>query len=215
MGTTYLDEALPGTALFGKARRAILALLYGHADELFYVREIARAAGVGHGAVQRELRALVAAGVLNRTQRGQQVFYQANQASPIYTELRGLVQKTFGAAEVLRRCLQRLRPRIRVALVFGSLAHGREAKDSDVDLLIVGRVTLAQVSSALSAAEETLRREISPVVYPAPELRAKLAAHHPFLTAVLRGPKLFVIGDERDLARLACQRLADFPAGQP
>ena len=43
-------------ALFGKTRRAVLSLLYGHADEAFYLRQVARMAGAGLGAVQRELR---------------------------------------------------------------------------------------------------------------------------------------------------------------
>jgi hypothetical protein len=78
-------------ALFGKTRRAVLSLLYSHADEAFYLREIARAAGVGLGAVQRELRQLSDAGIIQRTVRGNQVYYQANKESPVFAELRGVV----------------------------------------------------------------------------------------------------------------------------
>ena len=39
--------------MFGKTRQAVLSLLYGHADESFYLRQIVRVAGGGMGAVQR------------------------------------------------------------------------------------------------------------------------------------------------------------------
>jgi len=90
MSTSGNSSNLSG-ALFGKTRRAVLSLLYGHADEAFYLRQIARAAGVGLGAVQRELRQLSEAGIIQRTVRGRQVYYQANPECPIFAELKGVV----------------------------------------------------------------------------------------------------------------------------
>ena len=89
-------------ALFGKTRRALLALFYGHPEQSFYLREIARAVGAGQGAVQRELAHLTAAGLLVRLRRGNQVFYQANPQTPIFSELKSLIVKTAGVADVLR-----------------------------------------------------------------------------------------------------------------
>jgi len=83
-------------ALFGKTRRAVLSLLYGHADEAFYLRQVARMAGVGLGAVQRELRQLVDAGLVLRTAQGRHVYYQANGESPIFAELKKVVTETAG-----------------------------------------------------------------------------------------------------------------------
>jgi hypothetical protein len=37
--------------LFGKTRRAILSLLYGHPDESYYLRQIVRTTGFGLGPV--------------------------------------------------------------------------------------------------------------------------------------------------------------------
>ncbi|HEY3415932.1 MAG TPA: hypothetical protein VGM23_03515 [Armatimonadota bacterium] len=74
----------------GKVRSAVLALLFVHTDELFYHRQLVRMTGLGHGAVQRELSHLLQAGLIIRIPRGREVFYQANQSSPIYAELCGL-----------------------------------------------------------------------------------------------------------------------------
>jgi predicted nucleotidyltransferase len=79
--------------LFGKTRRAVLSLLYDHADDAFYLRQIVRATGAGLGPVQREMKQLVDAGIINRTVRGKQVFYQANPESPIFAELKSLIDR--------------------------------------------------------------------------------------------------------------------------
>ncbi len=201
MSTPFKIDSLSAT-LFGKTRRAVLALLYSHVDELFYFRQIARTAGVGLGAVQRELKKLSEAGIIRRTARGQQVYYQANPECPVYTELKSLVVKTVGVGDVLRAALVPLADRINVAFLFGSLVRGSERSSSDADVMVVGDVTFAEVVSALGSVQETVRREINPLVYPPEEFRIKLAADHHFLKQVLEGPKFFLIGDEHELAKL-------------
>ncbi len=207
MSTVPENDSLSVT-LFGKTRRAVLSLLYGHADEAFYVRQITRVAGVGVGAVQRELEQLLNAGIVIRMIRGRQVYYQANPDCPVFLELKNLVLKTAGAATVIRSALVPLADRIRVAFIFGSLAAGRERKGSDVDVLVVGEVTFGQVVSSIHEAQTTLHREINPTVYPPEEFQSKVAAGHHFLKSVLRGPLVFLIGDERDLGRLVKERVA-------
>jgi predicted nucleotidyltransferase len=194
--------------LFGKTRRAVLSLLYGHADESFYLRQIARVARVGLGAAQREVKQLSDAGILQRMVRGRQIFYQANRHCPVFGELKSLVLKTVGAAAVIQSALAPLADHIRVAFIYGSTAHGEEQKGSDVDLLVVGEVTFGEVVSAIHGAQLTLNREINPTVYPSGEFQSKLEAGHHFLKTVLRGPMVFLFGDKRELTGLAKKRLA-------
>ena len=201
MSTPFKIDSLSAT-LFGKTRRAVLALLYSHVDELFYFRQIARTAGVGLGAVQRELKKLSEAGIIRRTVRGHQVYYQANPECPVYAELKSLVLKTVGVGDVLRAALVPLADRINVAFLFGSLGRGGERSSSDADVMIVVDVTFAEVVSVLGRAQETVRREINPLVYPPEEVQFKLAADHHFLKQVLECPKSFLIGDEHELAKL-------------
>lgn len=194
-------------SLFGKTRRAVLSLLYSHSDEAFYVRHILRAAAAGHGAVQRELKKLSDAGVINRTLRGKQVYYQANKRCPIFTELKSLIVKTAGSSDLLRNALAPLADRIDVALIYGSLARGEENRSSDIDVLIIGDVSFAEVVENFQQAQETLAREINPAVYPPVEFRAKVAQGHHFLKNILSGDRLFLIGDQHELSRLVKKRL--------
>ena len=202
MDTKTEGDSLGGV-LFGKTRRAVLSRLYGHVDEAFYLRQLVRDTGAGLGAVQREVGLLHGAGIICRERRGNQVYYQANSRCPVFEELRSLVVKTAGIGDVLRSALRPLSDRIRLAFLFGSVARGDARRGSDVDVLIVGNVTFAEVVSALGPSQAVLGREINPSVYPVEEFRAKLAAKHHFVDTVAREPKVFLIGDERELEGLA------------
>jgi predicted nucleotidyltransferase len=205
MGTEVQTLA---SVLFGKARLAVLALTYGHPEETFHLRRIARFAGSGMGVVQRELQTLSAVGILERTVQGRQVSFQADKRCPIFDEIRSLVAKTAGVADVIRDALVGIGERISVAFIFGSVARSTQRRDSDVDLLVVGDVSFAEVVDALTRAQERIGREVNPTVYPQRELRQKVGAGHHFLSRVLAEPKLFLIGDERELARVGGQRVA-------
>jgi len=197
------------SALFGRTRRAVLALLYGHPDEAYYLRQLVRSAGLGLGAVQREVARLAGAGIIQRTARGRQVYYQANPGCPLFAELKSLVVKTAGAGDVLRAALVPLAGQIRVAFIYGSFARTEQKSTSDVDLMVIGDATFGDVVSALGAAQETLSREINPTVYLPSEFKSKLKANHHFLSSVVKNEKVFVIGDAHELARLGPIRLAD------
>src|SRR5208337_2367417 len=155
MGTTETSDIL-STTLFGKTRRVVLSLLYTHPDESFYLRQIARVAGAGMGSIQRELKTLAEAGIIQASVKGNLVYYQANPRCPVYAELKGLIVKTAGVGDILKATLATLADRIQAAFVYGSFASGKERKGSDVDICVIGMVTFAEIVSALSPAQQTL-----------------------------------------------------------
>jgi predicted nucleotidyltransferase len=200
---THQTRANLTDVLFGQTRREVLGFLYSQPDKPFYLRELARHAGTGLGAVQREVGKLSEAGILRRSVRGNQVFYQANQNSPIFQELRSIISKTAGTHDILREALFPLRERIRVAFVYGSVARHEEGANSDVDLMVVGDVPFTEIVAVTTPMQERLGREINPAVYPLAEFQSKLKAKNHFLKSVLRQKKLFILGDENELAGLA------------
>jgi predicted nucleotidyltransferase len=171
-----------------------------HPEASLHVREIARATGKIPGTLLRELNQLADAGVLLRQPMGNQVHFQANRQCPIYEELRGILKKTSGLADVLREALEPLLGKVKAAFVYGSVARGDERAGSDVDLMVVGEARLADVVHALAPAHEALRREINPNVYRTSEFGAKLAAGEPFLQRVMEDRKIYLIGGEDDLS---------------
>ena len=195
MGTKGSSLSL-GTALLGRVRLTLLSLLLSQPDRSFYVREIIRLADMGQGAVQRELARLHRVGLLTRSTRGRQTFYQANSSAPIFAELRALIRKITGAADLLRAALAPLSVSIEKAFIYGSVARGEELASSDIDLMVVGDVSFLDVVSAVSPLQEVLGREINPTVFPSEEYQQRLAVGDHFLTQVQAGDILFLIGGE-------------------
>jgi predicted nucleotidyltransferase len=191
------------SGLFGKTRQAVLALLYGRADSSFYTKQILDAVNIGRGTVQRELKNLTDTGIITREVQGRQVYYRANSRCPIFDELRIIVRKTFGMADVIRQSLATNADRIRVAFIFGSVARSTDDRRSDIDLMVVGKISFGDVVSLLTPAEQELGREVNLVVYPIAEFKKKVKADHHFVKTVLEDEKIFVIGDEDELRKLA------------
>ena len=200
MGMLVSNEKLT-SYLFNKTRRGLLALLFGHSDESFYVNQILQKLGSGSGAVQRELNIMAEAGLVTREKKGNMVYYRANEKSPIFNELKNIVRKTFGVADVLKESLELLSDRIRVAFIFGSVARSTDNKASDLDLMIVGEVSFGEIMPAISDSEKIIQREINPVVYPIAEFREKTKDSN-FVKTVIESEKIFIIGDESELTRL-------------
>src|SRR5271165_4882628 len=204
MGTWSMSPPVGNApaALFGRTRNAVLGLLFSHPDESFYVRKIVRAANSGQGSVQRELRRLERAGIIKRTVERRHVYYRANPECPIFAEIKGMVAKTIGGVDILARALTSLNGRIKVAFIYGSMARAEQHRGSDVDVFVIGGASFGEVVEALSPAQEKLGREVNPTVYPVSEFCEKALQKHHFVTSVLRGPKLFLVGDESELAEL-------------
>jgi len=202
MGTNRADHNIP-FVLFGKARQAVLLMFYTKPDDAYYLRQISRITGIGMGSLQRELKLLTEGGIISRVVRGRHILYQANQACPIFHELKAIIIKTIGVGDVLKTALASLIERIRIAFIYGSFAMGTERAGSDIDVLIVGDLTLEEVVSAFDEAQNTIGREINPVIYPVTEFTNKIINDNHFLNHALGGPVIFLIGDKSELERLA------------
>lgn len=191
-------------ALFSKAQQRVLGLLFAQPDRSFFANEVVRLAAMGTGSVHRELERLTVAGLLVESRVGNQRHFQANAASPIFEELRGIAVKTFGLVDVLRDALLPLAAQIEAAFIYGSIARREDTARSDIDLMVLAE-TLAypELYAALGEVEPRLGRTINPTLYKPGELRRKLAEGNAFANRVLSQSKLFVLGTEDDLPKPA------------
>jgi len=190
-------------ALFGKTRRSILALLFGHVEEAFHLRKILRLAQVSPGAGQRELKRLSEAGILVRTVKDNQVLFQASPLCPIFEELKSLIAKTAGLVDILRNALEPLGSGVKLALVYGSMASGRAALNSDIDLLVVGDASFEDIVGAITKVQEILRREINPLVMTLSEFRDRVSKRDHLISEIQKSPFLTVLGDPSEFERMA------------
>ncbi len=188
------------SVLFSGVQQRVLGLLFGHPDRSFFTNEIARLGQTGRGALQRELARLTASGLVSVEEIGHQKHYRANRASPIFAELRGIVRKTFGMADVLRDALAPSANTIERAFVYGSVASGTDNASSDIDLMVIGEgIDYSRLFELLAGSEAELGRKINPTLYAPEDFRAKISAQNHFVMRVLGQPKIMLIGAECDL----------------
>jgi predicted nucleotidyltransferase len=185
-----------GDLLFGQTRGRVLRVLFGHPDQTFFVRQIARETDTSVGTVQRELEALSQVGLIERTKSGHQVYYQANRNHPVFAEIHSLVAKTVGVFQLLTSALAPLANQIEMAFVYGSLARQEERAESDVDLMVVGDVTLDEILAQLAPVEPLIGRTINPTIYSSKEFRSKLQSGNHFLRSVMCSERVLLIREE-------------------
>lgn len=182
-------------ALFTTTQQRLLALLYGEPARSFYFKELLRKTGLGVATVKRELDRMVETGLLTRMVIGNQHHYQANPACPIYAELIGIVRKTLGIPQAIHEVLQPLADRIAQAFIFGSFAAGTDQPGSDIDLLVVGDLALAELARVLYPLQEALAREINPKLYRPAEWERMVADEDAFARELLCKPRIALIGE--------------------
>jgi predicted nucleotidyltransferase len=182
-------------ALFSFTQQRLLSLLFGQPERSFYVNELITLAGSGSGAVQRELQRLTQTGLLTVTTIGNQKHYQANAESPIFPELRSIVLKTFGAADRLRHALRPIESAITSAFIYGSVAKGEDHAGSDMDIMVVSDIlTLGDIFSVMQPLEGQLGRKIHVTLYTSEEFSKRRKDRNSFLTKVLTGTIILLIG---------------------
>lgn len=192
-----------GALFTSQARVEILTLLFVTSSGRHYIREIAALTDLPIRAVQRELERLEEAALIVSTREGNRKYFRANRESPVFPDLRSLLLKTTGLAQVLGEELADKRESIRVAFIFGSFASGSERADSDIDLFVIGDISSRELANVLSSAKEAIGRELNAVTMNFAEFRKKLREGDSFLNRLLDEPMIFLIGGEDELREIA------------
>ena len=202
-------------ALFPKTRQQILAAVLLQPGHAWYLLELAGHLRLRPSSLQRELKALKEAGILKQRQEGRRVYYQADADCPIFYDLAQILNKTAGIVDALKTALEPLQARIVVCFIFGSVADSTERAASDVDLIVVGAVQLSEIARILREVERVLGRPVNPHIYSQAEFAQRLDQGDHFLSAVLQEERLFIIGEENDLAKLASSAKGKATPHQP
>lgn len=189
-------------ALFPRIRGKVLALLMMNPERQFYFREAARIIGDSPSSIQRELKSLTAAGVLQTEPIGIQTFYRANRESPVYEELKSIVKKTFGVADVLKNTLSLHVDKIRLAWIDGSATSGVDTGRGDISLTIIGTLWVGDLASIVEPVESGIGRPIAPDLFTREDFVKKCESDPGFLTMVTGSDKVFIIGIQDELDAL-------------
>jgi uncharacterized protein len=189
-----------GDALFTTTQQKVLGLLYSRPEKTFYTKEILRMTGMGVATIKRELDRMLASGIISMIRIGNQHHYQANEGCPIYSELLGIVRKTFGISDIIKNALMILDNQIVFSFIYGSIAKGEETTASDIDILLIADgLAYADVMAQLMDAEQLLGRPVNPSIYTLGQIKEKLQQNNAFISRVMEQPKIWLKGSEDDI----------------
>jgi len=181
-----------------KLREELLVLYFTNPNKKYYLRELERILNFSVGNIRRELIKLKSAGLFLSENKGNLVYYYLNQSYPLFEELKSIIFKTFGAPKILQNILEKFNG-ISQAFIYGSFAKGEEREDSDIDLLIIGKVDEDKLIEDMGKLERKLQREINYAIYGKEDFNNKKKDGNPFILDIFKGKKIFLIGDENGL----------------
>lgn len=176
-----------------KARVKLLTLFLLNPGREFYVREIVRATDLNINAVRRELINLEGIGLLKSAQKGNMKVYHSDNSMPIWQELTSIVLKTEGVAKEIKEHLDEIGS-IQSAFIYGSFAQNDARLNSDIDLFIIGSIDEDRLLSSIRKIEGQLSREVNYVLFSKDEFDKRVEQGDPFVTNVLREPKIMISG---------------------
>jgi predicted nucleotidyltransferase len=192
----------PIDSLFPKIRQGILANFFDQPDKWWYLSELAGQMETSPSSLQRELVSLSESGILQKRRDGNRLYYKAETDSPFYPSLRELIRQTMGVIPALKALLTEFEGEIKIAFIYGSVARREEHTLSDVDVIIIGSIELANIAFKIRDLEKKFAREISLKCYNPKEFTKKLKASNHFLTSVMNDKKIFIRGNKDELAGL-------------
>jgi predicted nucleotidyltransferase len=179
----------------------VLALLLLNPEQQYYQAEVAEQTQEALLKVQKALKRAVDSGFITQSKQGKMVFYQANSAQPGFEELKNLFLKTVALAERLREPLLVLSDKIQAAFIFGSYAQGTATSRSDIDVFILGTLSLREIAHAFGDVSEKIGREVNPVVYSLADFRERQDQR--FIQEMVICPKIWLVGNDNEFKRLA------------
>ena len=196
---TKSPKSTLGRLIGSEARAKVLTAMLLGAVERYYVRDLAKRLDLPPTAVSRELLTLEQLGLVRRQSEGRRLYCELNREASVLPELRILVLKLGGIAEALRTALGKHQAAIRWAFLYGSMASGRDTTSSDVDLFVVGDVSSIELAELLRPTSDVLGREINHYLITPAEFREKRKTGQHFVSRVLAGPKVNLVGDARSV----------------
>ncbi len=181
-----------------KSRIKLLNVFLSSPSEMLHVREVVRRTSDEINAVRRELAFLEKKGILTREPRANRVYYYLNKNYPFYYDLIRIGSKSVGlGADILKNKVKL--GRIKYAMFSGRFLRKMKEQPDEVDLLIVGAVVLPELALLVREEEKRLNAEINYTVMTEEEFGFRRKKRDPFITTILSGSRVMLIGDEETM----------------
>ena len=188
-----------GDIITSKVRVKILELFLSDITEMYHVRGIVREIKEEINAVRRELERFENAGILKSEKRGNRLYYWPRPDYPFYNDLLSIVSKTTGLGAEIINSRSKI-GRVNYVMFSGRFARRKSRKrEDDVDILVAGDIVLPELAALIRREESKRGKEINYTVMSREEFDFRKKRRDPFLTGILSGSRIMIIGDEEEL----------------
>lgn len=184
--------------MVSKVRVKLIETFLSSPEEMYYIRELTRLIQEEINAVRRELLNMKEVGMVKEEKRGNRLYYSFNRSYLFHKDLMSMVAKVTGLGESIFKSAPKL-GRVKFAMLSGRFARKMPRLKDTVDLLVVGDIIMPQLTDLIRAQEAKLSREINYTVMTEKELEYRKTHNDPFITRILQGSRVMIIGDEEDL----------------
>lgn len=183
-----------------KTRIAILELFFNDPKQEYYLRQIEKLIGYSVGNIRREMHNLETSGLFTHRMLGKVKLYKVNAAYPLYNEFKSIIRKTISIEGRLKDIIQGHKDII-FAFIYGSFAKGKESSLSDIDIIIIGKISPKKIKSELFEYQSRVGREMNSTVYTDREFLSKIKGKNHFILSIIQQPKIFLKGTENEFRR--------------
>jgi predicted nucleotidyltransferase len=183
------------------AQVRLLAFLMGTPGQEFHTRDLVRRIGGTERPVHLALESLEKQGYVRSRRVGNLRLWAADTTHPLYGVMRDILARTVGLSAQIGDAL-RTEPGVKAAFIFGSHAANTEDAGSDVDVFVLtapGRSS--SIDSTLDELSRRLSRTVNPIIWTEQDLESAMKNELPILSALKRGPRVWLVGDEGEFDR--------------
>lgn len=181
-----------------QSRIKLLGVFLSHPSEMYHVRELVRRTNDEINAVRRELLFLEKKGILVREPRANRLYYSLSKTYPFFFDLLQIGAKTIGlGAEILKNRAKL--GKIKYVMFSGGFVRKMKKNPDDVDLLVVGTVVLPELALLVRNEERKIASEINYTAMSEEEFAFRKKKSDPFISSILSGSRVMLIGDEESL----------------
>jgi DNA-binding transcriptional ArsR family regulator len=183
-------------------RRKLIQILFQDPQEMYYVRQLVRISKEEINSIRRELDNLKQADLIHSEVRGNRLYYSVNQNSEIFPELVSLSSKM---SLLARSILDKKNLIGKIKWVLGSpqfIAHLPPTTPSQVDLIVIGQISLKEIASIIKQEEERQAREINYMVMDKSELKLRKTKRDPFIVDFFLNCPQIIIGNALELSTI-------------
>jgi predicted nucleotidyltransferase len=186
-------------------REKVLVYFFTNPHQELHLRQIARILNIDAGNLSKEMEKAEKENIFKIEKKGNLKLYSLNKKHPLYNELKKIIDKTIGIEARFKKAFEKVAG-IETAFIFGSFASQKQDQFSDIDLMIIGKPDEDILISEISLIEESLQREINYSIFSAADFKKGLKNREVFLEQIISEPKIFIIGNENDLAKIIGRR---------